>query len=221
MGGIDWLHIGVSHRVTQAELDWAESIILAHPGMPTIISTHVMMSHLAQLRGGSPFIWGCSNIGWCADGDGEKIFDQLSRYPQVFLNLGGHAIGVSHTQVNHPEGGHSVIGAMIDYSLSVEGGASWATTSNGGGGVAVMMTFDLDAGRVDVRSYSARQDEWIPESQGGEWSYPVAFCSARFDTGDGCLASVPVLPLGAALALAVALALAAHLYLAIRDRSPS
>lgn len=105
---------------------WANQVLAANPGVPTILSTH---NYLGR-AGRTP--------------NGEKIWQRLVRpNPQVFMTLNGHIHGEA-SQVSANDAGGKVIEVLTDYQ----------DDENGGNGFMRLIRFDPDRGRIGVTSYS-------------------------------------------------------------------
>jgi hypothetical protein len=153
-GGIPILHICLEDRpsinVTNgptrdpAPLDWANGVIEAHPGLPTIVSTH---NHVSHTIGG--------RSAW-----GEAIWQGLVRHhPQIFLVLCGHYAGPpphggEWWMVSDNDDGRPVVEMLQDFQSYPEGGQGWLR----------ILTIDPVANELCVRTYSPSLDEYQTDS---------------------------------------------------------
>ncbi len=105
-GGREFLHLALEWEAPTEAKAWAETVLAAHPGTPTILTTHAYLRD-GDASGRSTFKQACLLPGNPAgtkacSGDkegtrnpdassGQDIFDDLVYpYPQVFMVLSGH-----------------------------------------------------------------------------------------------------------------------------------
>ena len=143
-GGVAFLHIALEWRpsanVTDgprrdpAPIAWAQSVLQAHPGMPTIISTH---EHLDDdPPGPSP----------AANG----LWHELIRCnDQIIMVLSGHYHSLPDSsndgefhQVRQNDFGHDVVEVLQDYQDYPHGGDGWLR----------IITFDAGGERIHVEA---------------------------------------------------------------------
>jgi hypothetical protein len=112
---------------TGNSLAWAQSVINANPGVPTIISTHNYLTPSGS-----------------RDAQGEGLFNNLVRNnSQVFLTLNGHYIG-ENSLVSTNNRGQPVYQMLADYQGRARGGDGWLR----------LLTFDPAARQLRVRTYT-------------------------------------------------------------------
>jgi hypothetical protein len=147
-GGYRFLHITFEMSPGDPVLRWAESVIEAHPGYPTIITTHDYLNARGERRG-VPIID-------LALGDpdhhnnAEAVWSKLvSAYDQIFMVLCGHHYGQS-LRIDDNRYGNPVYQVLADYQ--VRGQAGVDAGGHGGSGVVGLgdgwyrlMRFDLAA----------------------------------------------------------------------------
>jgi len=129
---------------------WAQDIIDAHPGLPTVITTHVFEGS----RHGPPHRAYLEGFGHNSQ---REIFDKLVRdNPQVLMVLSGHTSEDTH-QFRPNAVGHPVLQMVTDYN-------KWLGTA--GDGFFRLLEIDEPAGMVRVKTYSAllRQHRTDPNS---------------------------------------------------------
>ena len=129
-GGLTFLSLGLRYAPDAEDLAWAQRVVDAYPGLPTIVTTHAYLT----------------NHGF--DKDRRNIWEQLvRRNRQVFLTLNGHVSG--HNVVVEPDdAGLAVVEILVDYQdLKVPGFAD-------GGAFLRTLRFAADLRRIEVRSYS-------------------------------------------------------------------
>ncbi|MGB0774740.1 MAG: LamG-like jellyroll fold domain-containing protein, partial [Akkermansiaceae bacterium] len=111
-----------------ADRTWAQGIIDAHPGKPTMISTHGYMA----------------DNGTGRDGNGNNIWNDLvNPNAQVFMVFCGHDWVTRH-EIDTTTDGRKVLQLLVD----------WQQIINGGNGWLQLLTFDPDNSRIHVNSYS-------------------------------------------------------------------
>ncbi len=147
-GGYRFLHITLEMSPGNPVLRWAESVIKAHPGYPTIITTHDYLNARGERRS-VPIID-------LAMGDpdhhnnAEALWQKLvSAYDQIFMVLCGHHYGQS-LRVDENRYGHPVYQVLADYQArgqaGVDAGAPAGSGVMGlGDGWYRLMHFDLAA----------------------------------------------------------------------------
>jgi hypothetical protein len=93
-GGYEFLHITLEMQPGDAVLQWAESIIAANPGLPTIVTTHDYLSTSGK-RLPNPLI-DLARIEPENHNSAEQLWRKLiRRHDQIFLVLCGHQHGQS------------------------------------------------------------------------------------------------------------------------------
>ena len=116
-----YLHLGLEWLPTDEALQWAQSLILANPDLPVVLSTH------QYLGVGDPAAR--STSGGTEDSGGDNSAESLYRklvepFPQVFLVLSGHIFGdgrlTSTTALDQ-----SVHQVLADYQTDPNGGNGW------------------------------------------------------------------------------------------------
>ena len=131
--GRAFLHLALEFLPLADTRAWAQGVIDAHPGVPTVITTHAYL-----------------DADGSYDGIGQVVFDELV-YPnsQVFMVLCGHHSGEArHTATN--AAGREVFELLADYQSRDNGGDGWMR----------LVTFEPDEGQVEVYTYSPTLDEY-------------------------------------------------------------
>ncbi|WP_336961370.1 serine/threonine protein phosphatase [Sphingobium aquiterrae] len=157
-GGYRFLHIGLEMAPADDVLRWAEGVIKAHPGLPTIISTH---DHLNPKGDREPMAAVDFKAVDPAHNNPEDVWTKLvSREDQVFMVLSGHQYGQSR-RVDTNRFGHKVYQIMADYQerhqafIAIAPDRAKSRVGLGDGWLR-LMRFDLMAATptVRVRTYS-------------------------------------------------------------------
>lgn len=156
-GGYRFLHIGLQFAPSDASLKWAETVIHAYPGLPTLITTHDFLDKTGQRRAHpvvdihalDPF-----------DNDAQGVWDKLiSRNPQIFMVLSGHHNGQAFRTDPNRQGG-AVYQLLSDYQdrnqVALDAGMAPDKAAPLGDGWMRLMTFDMtgETPTVRVRTYS-------------------------------------------------------------------
>jgi len=135
-GGYEFLHLNLQYSPNADTLAWAQSVIDAHPGLPTFISTHDYLGTTGR-----------SVLG-------QSIWQKLIKdNPQVFMVLNGHWHGeLMQTSLNSTGG--RVVEMLSDYQ----------DYSRGGDGYLRDIFFDVANGRIDVKTYSPTQNAYLTDA---------------------------------------------------------
>ncbi|MCX5691194.1 MAG: DNRLRE domain-containing protein [Planctomycetota bacterium] len=139
-GGRQFLHLTFEWRPDLATFQWAQSVVDAHPGMPTICSTHEHVND-ANTSG--------TGAGRSAAGNSTWLnFVRLN--PQVFMFLNGHfASGVP----NH-NGEHAIVGINAAGREVFEMLSDYQNWTEGGSGYMRLIRLDERNGLITVRTFS-------------------------------------------------------------------
>ena len=177
-GGRQFLHLSLEWEAPPNVLDWARTILEAHPGTPTIITTHAYLWDNPGQEGHSTQTWGEAADGSPFPGSstGAEIYQAVVRpYPQVFMVLNGHfhmardgEDGEYH-QVSSNDAGLPVYEMLSDYQTWDDGGQGWLRViqfiPGGGSG-------NLD--RIRVRTYSPVLNQWQADED-SQFSFDLSF----------------------------------------------
>jgi len=153
--GQEFLHIALEWRPTvnvtngptrdPSPIEWAQSVILDHPGIPVIVSTHEHIDD--DPPGRSPA--------------GEALWNELIRInDQIIMVLNGHyhsAGGMNdgeYHQVSQNDFGQDVAEVLQDYQDYPSGGNGWLR----------IITFDFAADEIRFETYSPVLDEFQTET---------------------------------------------------------
>ena len=179
---MNFLHIGLeylgSRNASQISniLDWAQSVIDAHPGVPTILSTHSYLTYASWITEGV----------YSAQATWENF---ISQNDEICLVLCGHATGGAWSGANRRVDtnafGHGVPQVLSNYQLA----PTWPSGSQTGGGWLRLMTFDIPARKIRVRTYSSELNKFSTDpslTDGSE--YARAWAPFNYtDSGTGSL----------------------------------
>ena len=114
------------------ELDWFKSMLEKYKDIPTIVTTHDVQN--------------CSDTQPSAvklSEQGEKLWELVKGYDQVFMMVGGHSHGAG-VQILKNDNNKDVISILTDYQFAYNGGNGWFR----------YLEFDETANKIYYSSYS-------------------------------------------------------------------
>ena len=173
-GGYSILNINLSYAPSDDEISWAQGVISANPGKPTIISTH---DYLRADGSRSPYYYNDLEIfgipvGWDVHG-GEYIWQKLVQdNSQIFLVLCGHDYGSGQTPgaarlLSENNAARPVLQVLSDYQ----------NMDNGGDGYLRKVIFDPGTegrGTISFQTYSPTTDTYRTNGNDA-FQYDVVF----------------------------------------------
>ena len=170
-GGYRFLHITLEMSPDNWVLAWASDVIEAHPGYPTIITTHDYLNTRGERRA-NPLV-DLKRVDPDYHNTAEEVWDKLiSAYDQVFLVLCGHHHGQSR-RVDDNRYGHKVYQILADYQGRGQAGLDAGqplspgrgTPSGLGDGWYRLMLFDFSAEvpKVSVQTWSSHYRQFSSE----------------------------------------------------------
>lgn len=162
-GQCQFLHIGLQYHAPDRSLEWARSILRAHPTLPVILTTHDYLRRDGSLnRLSNPN----NALMDPNDNDPQMIWDEfISQNDQIFMVLSGHITGQGFS-INKNARGNPVYQIMADYQGRGQTVIDAHRPNAGmGDGWMRLMEFDLDNSRpaVRVRSYSTHYKKYASE----------------------------------------------------------
>jgi hypothetical protein len=156
-GGYRFLHIGLQFAAPDDVLAWAEGVIRAHPGLPTIISTHDFLDTEGR-RLPNPGV-DMHRVD-PVENNPQDVWDKfVRRNDQIFLVLSGHEHGQAH-RTDPNDAGHLVHQVLADYQnrgqTAIDAGLVKKPRPMLGDGWLRLMAFDFTGlvPTVRVRTYS-------------------------------------------------------------------
>lgn len=175
-GGLEFVAVGLSYGVTQAEADWASEVFTRFPDRNGILLTHAYIAPSTAPDGrGASF-----------SGDGSKLYDEVvTANPNVFLVLAGHEHGVG-TNLKTGVGAkvhHNVVELLADYQFyKVPAKELWPDKVDAGGNIDLngdgvvdkkgtdllqfgaswlrLLQFDVERSEVSIDTYSPHFDDF-------------------------------------------------------------
>ncbi len=173
--GRNYLVLDLEYHAPKAELNWAQSVISAHPGMPTIINTHAFFGLKDKVGAWGKQLWSGALTG--------NNLGLVNGNPQVFMVLCGHELYDYHT-VATDAAGQPVYELMSNYQ-----------SIHGGDGYMRLFQFDEADSVIHAQTYSPT-DTTTPylTNSANQFDIPMNF--------DQRLGAVPQPQVGMALAAA-------------------
>jgi hypothetical protein len=170
--GRQFLNISLEWYPRQASVEWAKGVILDHPYLPVIITTHRYLTLSPTLRVDPSYP--AVDKTHPDYHSGADIFSELVRpNPQVFMVLCGHATRRAYlVSADDPSvGSRNVYQMMSDYQ---------DMGSDGGQGYLRLLNFMPDQGVIHVSTYSPTLRAYSSES-GDDFDVPIGNFAARFN----------------------------------------
>lgn len=169
-GGYRFLHLAFEMQAGDAVLAWAQGVIDANPGLPTLISTHDYLNPRGERLPAGNMNLALVDPGF--NNSAEVIWDRFIRKnDQILMVLSGHQLGQA-TRIDDNDYGHKVYQMLADYQGRGQSAldAGVQPLPNGrpvmiGDGWYREMTFHLGGGnpRVDIRTYSTHYQAYSGE----------------------------------------------------------
>lgn len=163
-GGIQFINLSLEMEAPPATLSWAQGVIDANPGVPTIITTHEWMDpnfngSIARSNDYAAYFAGTDHQ------TPDQIWDKFIRKnDQIFMVLAGHDFvatpgqpGVSNGQIRRTDlndFGNPVYQLVSDYQGNTVGLDGLAGSAVGGAGWMRFMEFDTDTRMIHFSTYS-------------------------------------------------------------------
>lgn len=135
--GLSWLHIGLELEPSDDALAWAQGVINAHPGLPTIVTTHEYLAYTGEREGNA----------YRGTNTAQQVWDKFLKVnPQIFMTLNGHSSGgdpliCEASLVSDNDAGEPVYQFLSDYQYR---GEEWLR----------FMEFDTTANTIHFSTYS-------------------------------------------------------------------
>jgi hypothetical protein len=173
-GGYRFLHLALEMQPGDDVIEWAEGVIAAHPGKPTLVSTHDYLSPSAErLRGG---FMDFTLVDAENHNTPPQMFEKLIEpNDQIFLVLCGHYHGQSF-RVDENAAGNRVYQVLADYQDRGQVGLDAGQPPGGmtGGPIGIgdgwlrLLRFDTasDPPTIQMQTFSTYYDQYssaLPE----------------------------------------------------------
>jgi hypothetical protein len=188
-GGKTFLFLGLELEPSSASLDWAQGVLDAHSGMPTILATHEYLSCFDEPRepGQAMRLKDAYRAGMDRTTP-QELWDKLiAANAQIFLVLCGHHYnGRSQgegSRVDLDRAGFPVYQLLSDYQGRAEIQARAGVhelLGHCGDGWMRLMDFDLSKGEIRVRTYSTELDRYEKDADSDfriklDWDWDARF----------------------------------------------
>ncbi len=165
-GGVDFLVLHLELDIPDTAIAWAEGVMSAHPGWPTLVSTH---SHLGPFY--TPYLGGTGR------NSRAQVRDELlGPNPQIFLLVNGHHGVEEHGEVLN-DACHPVLEMSLDYASREEGGMGWLG----------LLAVDPASGTLTRTTYSPVLDAWEDDADSAftvQWDWEARFSGEPASSGD-------------------------------------
>lgn len=160
--GKKFLHIGLQQEPTPDDLAWAQQVIAANKGLPTILTIHEWLDPnftgaTARSNDYQAYFNGASNL------PPDETWDRFIRKnPQIFMVLAGHdwtptVAGVSNGEnlrIDANDAGYPVYQTVQDYQGNTIGPDGKPESANGGAGWMRFIEFDTETKKIHYYTYS-------------------------------------------------------------------
>ena len=137
-GGRKYLFLHLEIDAPDEAIAWAGNVLRLHPGVPTLLTTHVYLTRSGKNRERKSYCRGAS-------GNGAQVLWErfISNHPEIFIVLCGHwCVEAVLLPKNHAG------------SVTIEMIADYQNRPNGGNGWLRLLTFDHGKSQIRVRTYS-------------------------------------------------------------------
>jgi hypothetical protein len=176
-GGKTFLHLGLEMEPTPSALEWAQQVINANPGLPTIVTTHEWIDpnitgDKARSNDYKTYFDGARNL------TPDQVWDKfIAKNAQIFLVLAGHdwmatVAGLSHGEnlrIDANEAGFPVYQTVQDYQGNTIGADGKLDSATGGAGWLRFIEFDTDTKKLHFYTYSTLLGKYA--GQNGESTF--------------------------------------------------
>ena len=169
-GGYRFLHLAFEMQAGDAVLAWAQDVLDANPGLPTLITTHDFLNPR-----GERLPYANMNLALVDPGhnnSSEQIWEKFIRQnDQILMVLSGHQLGQA-LRIDDNAFGHKVYQLLADYQGRGQVGLDTGAERKADGSITGIgdgwyreMTFYLSAEhpRVEVKTYSTHYQHYAGE----------------------------------------------------------
>lgn len=167
-GGMDFIVISLEYDTTpdQPVLDWADSLLKAHPNRRAIVASHYVVGT------GNPAAFGTQGL---------SVYDNLKDNPNLFTLLCGHICGEGRR--SDVFGGKTVHSILTDYQCRANGGNGWLR----------IMTFSPANDTITFKTYSPTLNQYETDADSQfTLPYDMPGGAAGPFTQIGAVSAVPV-----------------------------
>ncbi|MGE7007477.1 serine/threonine protein phosphatase [Sphingomonas sp. NPDC085925] len=165
-GGYRFLHLGLEMCPNEETLAWADGVINAYPGLPTIVSIHEFLNEEGER---ASIVYLDMTLRDSRRFGPARLWERfISRHDQILMTLNGHFHGVRH-RIDLNQHGHKVYQFLVNYQgrkQSLKDTGSSARVIDGiGDGWLRLLRFDLAAAMptLYLRAYSTHYKGFAPD----------------------------------------------------------
>lgn len=187
--GRRFLHLSLEMDPPVEALDWAQTVLDAHPGLPVIITTHEWLapSKTGETRRSDST---AASFAGATHLSPDQVWDRFVRKnPMIFLILSGHAYtpaieGVSlgeNLRIDANDAGHPVYQVLQDYQGNTVGPDGQAGSANGGGGWLRFLEFDVPRRKIRFYTYSPLLDRHAGRNGEQTFGAPARYSEFELD----------------------------------------
>lgn len=178
-GGMEFLMLNIEVDAPLRELSWAQSVLDLNWDKPVFMTTHRYLQDAEDYTAGVPVVpsgrypdvWYVVEDVYADGGiQSDQLFDWFVR-----RNTGIFMVNCGHFHEQYRQQSFNVDGGVIHEVL-----ADFQDDPNGGNGWLRIMEFDLDAGLIDVDTYSPWLDQYRTNDE-ADFMLPVDFESYASD----------------------------------------
>lgn len=166
IGDFLWLLLSVDSP--HPTVPWADSVLAAHPGLPTFITTHVYLRENGRLP--VPYLTSLTDGAWRGISADSLFRGFIATHPQIAMVTCGHVSAEKH-QASKNLRGDDVHELLQDYQ----------NRENGGEGFLRLLRFHPTRGFISVLTWSP----WLKTFEvdaNSQFRIPVSFASAPWKT---------------------------------------
>lgn len=184
-GGIGFINLSLEQEPQLASLAWAQSVLNANPGVPTILTTHEWIDpnftgSIARSNDYNAYFVGTDHQ------TPDQVFESfIAPNDQIFMVLAGHDFratpgqpGVSNGQnrrIDLNDFGNPVYQLVQDYQGNTIGLEGTPGSANGGAGWMRFMEFDADTQQIYFYTYSTLLDRYAGRNGEQTFGTPADF----------------------------------------------
>jgi hypothetical protein len=151
--GLDWMIVSLEFAPRDAVLAWANQVVSQYSDRIVFVVTHNYMAGNAR-NGGYGGNYGLINAPEGA-ASGEDIWQYFVRkHRNILCVFSGHILVEAGYLKSVGDEGNTVHQMMANFQMN----------SNGGNGFLRLLKFDVDQGKIDVKTYSPYVDSYRTES---------------------------------------------------------
>ena len=162
-GSVDYLFLGLDYGASDAELEWAGSIVEAHPNHKVIVTTHGYLEQEGHRSGSDDPDHPCDASDVDSDANynnGEGIWEKfISKYENIFLVMSGHKFDEDVVcKQSYGIHGNVVTQMLIDFQDVDK--QLVGSKGEDPAGIVTMLYFNEDGTIMEVSAYSTVRNKF-------------------------------------------------------------